>query len=81
MTRVISFDRLLMGTAVVSTLGIVYAIGAQQRMPATIALLQNARTELVAATPGRGGHRERALALVDQAIVEVREGISFAAKQ
>ena len=48
-------------------------------MPATIALLQKARTELAAATPTKGGHRERALVLVDQAIAEVREGISFTA--
>jgi hypothetical protein len=79
MSRVVSFDRLLIGIAVVSSLGIVYANGANPRMPATIALLQNARTELAAATPTKGGHRERALALVDQAIAEVREGISFTA--
>jgi hypothetical protein len=80
MSRVVSFDRLLMGTAVASSLGIVYAIGAQPRTQATVAL-QNARTEIAATTPSKGGHRERALALVDQAIAEVREGISFAAPQ
>lgn len=77
MSRVVSFDRLLIGIAVLSSLGIVYAIGAKPRMPATIALLQNARAELAAAAPKKGGHRERALALVDQAIVEVREGMSL----
>ena len=81
MSRVVSFDRLLMGTAVASSLGIVYAIGAQPRTQATIAMLQNARTEIAATTPNQGGHRERALALVDQAIAEVREGISFTAPQ
>lgn len=79
MSRVVSFDRLLMGTAVVSSLGIVYAIGAQPHMRGTIASLQNARAELAAATPSKSGHRERALALVDQAIAEVRESVSFAA--
>ena len=48
-------------------------------MEATIALLQNARSELNAATSNKGGHREQALALIDQAIAEVRAGINFAA--
>ncbi len=79
MSRLMSFSRLLMGLAVASSLGIGYAIGAQPHMQETIALLQNARTELTAATPNKGGHRERALALIDQAIAEVNEGINFAA--
>jgi hypothetical protein len=79
--RVVSFDRVLMGTAVASSLGIVYAIGAQPRTQATIVLLQKARTELAATTLNKAGHRDRALALVDQAIAEVREGIAFAATQ
>jgi hypothetical protein len=79
MSRVVSFDRLLMATAVASSLGIVYAIGAQPRMPATIALLQKARTELAATIPDKGGHRERALAHVERAIAEVHEGISATA--
>ena len=75
----VSFNRLLMGIAIASSLGIGYAIGAQPHMEATIGLLQNARTELAAATPNKGGHRERALALIDQATAEVRAGITFAA--
>jgi hypothetical protein len=43
-----------------------------------IALLQSARGELQAATPNKGGHRERAMGLIDQAIGEVRAGIAFA---
>ena len=78
-SRIVSFNRLLMGIAVASSLGIGYAIGAQPHMESTLALLQNARSELTAATPNKGGHRERALALVDQSIEQVREGISFAA--
>jgi len=77
--RVISFSRLLVGIAVASSLGIGYAIGAQPHMQETIVLLQNARTELSAATPNKGGHRERGLALIDQAITEVNNGINFAA--
>ena len=79
MSRVISFNRLLMGIAVASSLGIGYAMGAQPHMQETITLLQNARTELTAATPNKGGHRERALAFIDQAIAEVTQGINFAA--
>lgn len=74
-----SFNRLLVGVAIVSSLGIGYALGAQPHMEASIALLQNARSELNAATPNKGGHRERALALIDQATAEVRAGITFAA--
>jgi len=79
MSRVVSFNWLLMGIAVASSLGIGYAVGAQPHMEATVALLQNARGELAAATPNKGGHRERALALIDGAIEQVREGITFAA--
>jgi hypothetical protein len=59
-------------------MGIGYAIGAQPHMTETVALLQSARTELAAATPNKGGHRERALGLIDQAIGEVRAGMAFA---
>lgn len=79
MSKVVSFNRLLLGIAIASSLGIGYAVGAQPHMEATIALLQNARGELNAATPNKGGHRERALALIDQATAEVRAGITFAA--
>jgi hypothetical protein len=47
-------------------------------MTETVTLLQSARAELAAATPNKGGHRERALGLIDQAIGEVRAGIAFA---
>jgi hypothetical protein len=70
---------LLLGITLASGLGIGYAIGAQPHMEATIRLLQNARAELAAASPNKGGHRERALGLIDQAIEQVRAGIDFAA--
>jgi hypothetical protein len=69
----------LLGTVIAASMGIGYAIGAQPHMDASIALLQNARAELGAATPNKGGHRERAMGLIDQAITEVRAGIAFAA--
>ena len=70
---------LMLGAAITGSVGIGYAIGAQPHMTASIAFLQSARGELVAATPNKGGHRERGLALIDQAISEVRAGIAFAA--
>ena len=69
---------IFLGLAVAASMGIGYAIGAQPHMSETIALLQTARAELVKATPNKGGHRERALGLIDQAIAEVRAGIAFA---
>jgi hypothetical protein len=68
----------LLGAVIAASMGIGYAIGAQPHMTATVGLLQTARAELAAATPNKGGHRERGLALIDQAIAEVRAGIAFA---
>jgi hypothetical protein len=48
-------------------------------MDEAVAILQSARAELAKAEPNKGGHRERALGLIDQAIAEVRAGIAFAA--
>lgn len=70
--------RSILGVAVAAGMGIGYAIGAQPHMVESIAMLQSARGELVAATPNKGGHRERAITLIDQAISEVRAGIAFA---
>jgi hypothetical protein len=78
MSRFVSRQKLLVGVAIVSSLGIGYALGAQPHMDAALALLQNARTELNQAEPNKGGHREKAIGLVDQAIGEVRAGIAFA---
>ena len=55
------------------------AVADQPHMKNALDSLRSARSELVAATPNKGGHRERALALIDQATAEVRAGITFAA--
>ena len=68
-----------LGGALAGCLCIGYALSAQPHMDASIGLLQSARTELAQATPNKGGHREKALGLIDQAIAEVRAGIAFAA--
>ncbi|MDE8348390.1 MAG: hypothetical protein POG74_02750 [Acidocella sp.] len=41
--------------------------------------LQNARQELLAAAPNKGGYRDRAIDLVNQAIATVHEGIEVGA--
>src|SRR5262245_6121690 len=43
MSRFLSKQKLLVGVLVISSLGIGYAVGAQPRMDAALALLQNAR--------------------------------------
>ena len=68
----------LLSGIIATSVGIGYAIGAQPHMGEALAFLQSARGELQAATPNKGGHRERAIALIDSAIAEVRAGISFA---
>lgn len=69
---------LVLGGTIATSLCIGYALGAQPHMDQAVAILQSARAELVKAEPSKGGHRERALALIDQAITEVRAGIAFA---
>ena len=59
-------------------LAIPLAYGTQPHMDNALHHLQAAKAELVKATPNKGGHREQAIQLVDQAIVQVREGIKFA---
>ena len=50
----------------------------QGNMDHAINALREARRALQAATPNKGGHRERAIELVDRAIEQVREGIEWA---
>jgi hypothetical protein len=70
---------LVLGGTIATSLFIGYALGAQPHMDEAVAILQSARAELAKAEPNKGGHRERALGLIDQAIAEVRAGIAFAA--
>jgi hypothetical protein len=46
----------------------------EPHMSAALGHLQQAKAELEKATPNKGGHRERALQIVDQAIQQVQEG-------
>jgi hypothetical protein len=50
----------------------------QPHMQAALDELRSARSELDAAAADKGGHREKAMRLVDDAITEVQAGIDFA---
>jgi hypothetical protein len=52
----------------------------QPHMQGALVALQNALAELQQAEANKGGHRERAIGLTEQAIAEVERGIQFAAE-
>ena len=54
------------------------ATGGQPRMNAALDELRAARSELDSAVSDKGGHRAKAIGLVDEAIAEVQAGIDFA---
>jgi hypothetical protein len=54
-----------------------YAGRPQPHMYRAMDLLQRARQQLAVAAHNKGGHRVRALQLIDQAIVEVNRGIQI----
>ncbi len=77
MSRVVlisSVSSLIVGAVAGATI----AFAAQPNMVNALGSLQAARAELLKATPNKGGHRDRAISLVDQAIEQVREGIAYA---
>jgi hypothetical protein len=49
----------------------------QPRMDAALKDLRAERQELDRAAPNKGGHREKAIELIDRAINQVKEGIEF----
>jgi pentose-5-phosphate-3-epimerase len=52
------------------------AFAGQPNMQAALSHLRAARAALERATPNKGGHRERAIELVDRAIEQVQGGIA-----
>ena len=50
----------------------------QPHMRAALNALRNARNELQLATANKGGHRAKAIDLVNQAITQVEKGIAYA---
>jgi hypothetical protein len=53
-------------------------IAYQPHMENALSALQSARRELVMAEPNKGGFRDQAISLVDQAIGAVQNGINYA---
>ena len=49
----------------------------QPHMQAALEHLRAAKVELEAATPDKGGHRAKAIALTNDAIVQVEKGIAY----
>ncbi|GGF86769.1 hypothetical protein GCM10007301_53350 [Azorhizobium oxalatiphilum] len=54
------------------------ALANQPFMEAALGSLQAAKANLIKAEPNKGGHRERAIELVNQAINQTEQGIAFA---
>lgn len=75
---IVSTLALLAGT---SWFSVVHAQNSMARhephMSAALTHLQEAKSALEQATPNKGGHRERAMQLVDQAIQQVQEGEKY----
>ncbi|MCP5411043.1 MAG: hypothetical protein H6924_02715 [Alphaproteobacteria bacterium] len=69
---------LLLAAVLSSGLFIGYAMARQPRMEGALRALREARSELQAARANKGGHRVKAMRLIDQAMYEVREGIRHA---
>ena len=57
-----------------------YLTAAQPHMQNALKSLNTAKTELQSATPDKGGHRVKAIGLVNSAIDEVQKGIKAGAK-
>ncbi len=78
----VSRRQALFGTAAiaaVATLPADEADAAQRNMHAAVEHLKNARAALERAQANKGGHRRRAISLIDEAIQETRLGIRYAA--
>ena len=71
----------LIGMGAAALLGGVFLAGQvtadQPHMHKALAQLQGARAELNMAIADKGGHRVKAIELVDQAIAEVQAGIEY----
>ena len=61
-----------------SVIGASIAYAAQPHMVSALEMLRSARAELERSATNKGGHRERAIGAVDQAIGETRQGIAYA---
>ena len=67
-----------LGVTLASGVFVGQALAYQEHMHAALDDLRAARHELEVSEANKGGHREAAIRLVDQAIDETRAGIDFA---
>lgn len=67
-----------LGATLATGIFIGQAMAYQEHMHAALDALRTARAELVASEPNKGGHRERAIELVDRAIEQTQAGIDYA---
>jgi hypothetical protein len=70
---------LVVALPLVTVFGAGVAVGAQPHMTNALQALQTARSELLLASPNKGGHRDQAIELVNRAINQVQLGINYAA--
>jgi len=77
--RLAKFVAPLMLAAVAGAAGLFagYTVAAQPQMQSALSHLEAAETDLKQATHDKGGHRDKALDLVQRAEAQVREGIKF----
>ena len=77
-----TMSRLRGSLLALAVLGVAFVAGRsvayQPHMQNAFAALQNAQSELLQAEPNKGGHREKALGLVSEAIGQVEAGIKYA---
>jgi hypothetical protein len=66
------------GLLVAGSISVTPAVAAQPEMEAALASLNDALASLQAAEANKGGHREKAIDLVEQAIAQVQLGIEAA---
>ena len=65
--------------AAAATLAVSVASASKQpKMDDALAALRSARASLIEAKANKGGHRAKAIQLVDEAIIEVEKGIKAA---
>jgi hypothetical protein len=67
-----------LGVTLASGVFVGQALAYQEHMHAAMDALRTARSELQMSEANKGGHREAAIRLVDQAIDETQRGIDYA---
>lgn len=83
MSKTINRRDLLVPAAAAAAVGVIVAAGSreaqasnQPNMDAALGYLQQAKSSLQQSAHNKGGHRVRAINLIDQAITQVRRGIA-----